>query len=199
MEDADAPKLPGEQRLAHLLGFWTSSKSGVLMACAPSVSATIQFLLHPVSSGILGLTRVPPQSSALRRRRCRPRTRPTSTGKRSSTPATGTQPARAPASAPLAGVLPPSASAHSYSYPPRHSSTNRLPYAPEARLLRASHPHPPPYASRRSRPRRIDTPPDPRSYSPRRTRRPHHRGLRAPSHPRQRPSPCPRARAPRGE
>jgi hypothetical protein len=97
----------------------------------PTYDRLSQFFLRPVSSGVLGLMRVPPQSSAPRRHRCRPRTRPTSTGKHSSTPATATQPARAPASAPLAGVLPAPASAHSYSYPPRRSSTNRPP-----------HPHP---------------------------------------------------------
>ncbi|KAJ7812461.1 hypothetical protein B0H14DRAFT_1454617 [Mycena olivaceomarginata] len=112
-------------------------------------------------------------SSAPRRHRCRPRTRPTSTGKHSSTPATGTQPARAPASAPLVGVVPAPASAHSYSYLLRRSSANRPPHPHPTRLLRATHPHPPPYAPRRSRSRRTDTPP--RSYLPRRTRRPHRR------------------------
>jgi hypothetical protein len=97
----------------------------------PPYDRLSQFLLHPVSSGVLELTRVPPQSSAPRRRRRRPRTCPTSTGKHSSTPATGTQPAPASASSPLAGVLLAPASAHSYSYVPWRSSTNRPP-----------HPHP---------------------------------------------------------
>ncbi|KAJ7812449.1 hypothetical protein B0H14DRAFT_1454513 [Mycena olivaceomarginata] len=65
---------------SHLLGFWASSESGVSMVCAPSARATMcvvsisslihqpttalaNSFLHPVSSGVLELTRVPPQSS----------------------------------------------------------------------------------------------------------------------------------------
>ncbi|KAJ7843241.1 hypothetical protein B0H14DRAFT_3868619 [Mycena olivaceomarginata] len=179
MEDADAPKLTGEQRLAHLLGFWMSSESGVSMACASFARATI-----------------PPASP---RRRCRLRTRPTSTGQHRSTPATGTQPTRVRAPAPLAGVLPAPAFAHSYSYPPRRSSsTNRPP-----------HPHPKrvfcvlPILTRLHTLRRVPGLSVPiRLHAHTRPNvhaAPTAGGLRGPSHPRQCPCPCPHARAPRGE
>jgi hypothetical protein len=81
----------------------------------PTYSCRCQFLLHPVSSGVLRLTRVPPQSSALHHHRCWPCTHPTFTSKHSSTPATGTQPTCIRTLTPLAGVLPAPASMHSYS------------------------------------------------------------------------------------